>query len=204
MATDYAAIVAKLEAFYDFTGKAVLHVGAGTGLFIDYAKRAGSVLAVDSDSAALEQLRVKLQQKGLEERVTIRNIPFEIVEWSGDVVLIEFCLHEIPDPEAALARARGMAPDVVVFDHAAGSDWCRYTLEAEKVAGSWAAVRRASPVREQAFQAVQAFDTYADLAAKLKPLGEPGFQAIESFVGRRGIEIDMPYAAALLTGKALQ
>ncbi len=44
MAADIAAIMRSIEAFYDFTGKSVIHVGAGGGQFVDYAGRARKVL----------------------------------------------------------------------------------------------------------------------------------------------------------------
>lgn len=40
MAADYAKMVAELKAFFDFSGKVVILVGAGAGKFIDACRGA--------------------------------------------------------------------------------------------------------------------------------------------------------------------
>lgn len=58
---------------------------------------------------------------------------FEEVSVQGDVVYFEFCLHEMADPARDLAHAATLATDVVVFDHAAGSDWSFHAAEEHEV-----------------------------------------------------------------------
>jgi predicted RNA methylase len=57
MATDIQKIIDNLTVFYDFSGKNVIHVGAGGGQIIAYAHLAKSVLAMDTDADAVEHLR---------------------------------------------------------------------------------------------------------------------------------------------------
>ena len=63
MATDIAAIVRNLEAFYPFKDKAVLHVGAGGGQFIGYAVHAKRVVGVDPDPEAVDRLKTAVRDK---------------------------------------------------------------------------------------------------------------------------------------------
>ena len=63
MATDIAAILQNLGSCYNFTGKSVIHVGAGGGQFIGYAFEARSALGVDPDPEAVARLTAALQQK---------------------------------------------------------------------------------------------------------------------------------------------
>src|SRR5512135_74212 len=128
MAADIARILADVESCFDFTGAAVLHVGAGGGQFVGYAAKAARVLAVDPDPAAVERLRDALREKGLESRFTVRQGDLMDVREPADVVFFEFCLHEIADPLAALRHARTLAPRLLVADHARGSPWCDLML----------------------------------------------------------------------------
>jgi predicted RNA methylase len=59
MPVDLRKMVNNLTAFFDFTGKTVLHAGAGGGALIDYAPLAGKIYAADTDAAALENLKNK-------------------------------------------------------------------------------------------------------------------------------------------------
>ncbi len=68
MAADIHAIIRNLESFYDFTGKTVIHVGAGGGQLIAYARHARSVLAVDPEPAAVARLEAALHAAGLAVR----------------------------------------------------------------------------------------------------------------------------------------
>ena len=51
----------------------------------------------------------------------------------GDVVMFEFCLHEMKDPVAAINHALTMAPTVLITDHWSGSEWAYVVDEEEKV-----------------------------------------------------------------------
>ncbi|MCJ7587638.1 MAG: hypothetical protein MUQ00_07040 [Candidatus Aminicenantes bacterium] len=127
MATDYGKIVEDLLAFYDFRDKTVVAVGAGGGQLIEYGRPARKVIAVDNDALALGKLREKLKAAALEDKFTPVLCDFNRAAMTGDAVLFEFCLHELPDAAAALRHAKYLAPDVVIFDHGPGSDWAFFT-----------------------------------------------------------------------------
>ena len=76
MATDIALILRRLEAFYAFDGKVVLHVGAGGGQFIGYAARAGRVVAVDPDPEAVDRLKGAVRDAHLTDRVHVLQADF--------------------------------------------------------------------------------------------------------------------------------
>jgi predicted RNA methylase len=200
MATDYSLIVNNLLSFYDFTGCTVVCVGAGGGQLIDYARNARKIIAIDNNPDAMDRLKKAIPDKNL-------NCEFEFVlgdffETSarGDVVLFEFCLHEIDDPVGALTRARSMAPDVVVIDHLPGSEWEYYGAEDEKVCRSWEAIEAAGTERRASFEAVHRFSCYDDLVEKFKSEGEMSLQRIGRFASQRDIAIPMPYGMALIRG----
>lgn len=52
MATDIGKVIDNLVSVYDFTDKTVVHVGAGGGQLIAYARSALRVIAVDPDAEA--------------------------------------------------------------------------------------------------------------------------------------------------------
>jgi predicted RNA methylase len=198
MATDIDAIVSNIRSFHDMSGKAIIHVGAGGGKLIGYADGARSVLAVDPDPDAISQLMAAIERLDLEELFTVVQGEFESVDERADVVLFEFCLHEMEDPEAALLHARSLAPEVVVVDHAQESRWAWYACEEQKSARSWAAVGRLPVIREASFEAVQHFKDYTELLSKIEILGEQAVARIAELSGRDDIEIEMGYAMALI------
>jgi len=201
MAADYERMVADLLAFYDFKGKTVLWVGAGGGQLAEWVRAAGRVQALDCDPRSLETLRQGLQSAGLEDKVSLILGDFYAVDVQADVVLFEFCLHEMADPGAALQRALAMAPDVVVFDHWPGSEWSYIAGEEAKVAASWAALRRIPVVKTQSYETVQVFRDSAQLYEKVKGQGEPSLSRIAAFEGKTDIRIPMSYGLALVEGK---
>ena len=198
MATDIEKVLLNLLSFYDFSGKKMISVGAGGGQLVGYAKTAGSVIAVDSDSKAIEGLRERAKVAGFIEKFSFIKSQFCDFTQKGDVLLFEFCLHEMPDPEGALAHARKLAPDVVVFDHYLESEWAQYTGETEIIKASWAAVDKARPKRVKHYSAVQKFENYEELFKKLEPLGSKIIKGIEKFKNSKNIIMQMPYTAALL------
>jgi tRNA A58 N-methylase Trm61 len=200
MAADYKKMVADLLAFYDFGDKIVLTVGAGGGQLIEYGRAVRKVLALDSDAQALEKLRENLKAAGLEVRFEPVLGDFFAVELKADVVLFEFSLHEMPDPAAAVERARGAAPDVVVFDHAPGSTWSFFAAEEAKVARSWAALDRFPVKKTRMYEGVQVFAAYDQLFEKLKGQGEKSLARIERYRGQTGISIPFTYGLALIDG----
>ena len=199
MATDIAAIVRHLEAFYDFRGKTVLHVGAGGGQFIGYAVHAARVVGVDPDAEAVNRLKTAVREAGLQDRFHALQADLMTVSERADVVFFEFCLHEIADPAAALRHAHTLAPRILIVDHAPASRWSWYCAEEEKVVHSWEAVDAYTPARAARFLATQVFRIYGELDAKIGMLGEPVFTRIAEFRERSDFEIAMPYRMALLT-----
>jgi hypothetical protein len=201
MATDIAAILADVESCYDFSGKSVIHVGAGGGQFVGYADRARSVLGVDPDPGAVARLKEVVRERGLEDRFQVRQDDILAVSARADVVFFEFCLHEIVDPLTALRHARALAPRVLVADHAPGSAWSWHLCETEKVLRGWAAAERFPRALDRVFPGTQRFQDHAELLAKVRSLGEPVLRRIEEFRERRDFSIDMPYRVALLAAE---
>jgi SAM-dependent methyltransferase len=198
MATDVALVVANLGRFYDFSSKTVVHVGAGGGQFIRYATTARHVVAVDPDPGAVERLRLAVDAAQLGAIFTFREARFEAVADHADVVLFEFCLHEMDEPDAVLRHARRLAPETVVIDHAPASRWAWYTAETEKAARSWAAAERAGIRREQLCSAPQRFANGDELLEKVRSQGEPAVGRALNHAGPAAIEIEMTYRIALL------
>jgi len=201
MAADYKKIVADLLAFFDFKDRTVLSVGAGGGQLIEYGRAARKVLALDCDAPALDRLRENLKAAGLEGRFEPILGDFFTVDLEADVVLFEFSLHELADPGAALDRARGMAPSVVVFDHGPGSLWSYMAAEEDKVVAAWAAVCRRPVRKTRIHDGVQAFAAFEDLRDKVKGQGETSLARIEAYRGQTGIRIPFTYGLALIDGR---
>lgn len=200
MAADIHAIIRDLESFYDFTGKTVIHVGAGGGQLVAYAHRARSVYAVDPDPAAVARLETALRAADLAERFQVVSGRFEEVTATADVVFFEFCLHEIDDPAAALAHARTLAPEAVVIDHAPDSPWVWLMDEGGKLTRSWRAVAQTTVSRQAVFTGIQRFQFFQELQAKLESLGEPTLTRIQEYRDRRDFTIGMDYRTALIAG----
>jgi SAM-dependent methyltransferase len=201
MATDLAAILQSLESCYDFTGRTVIHLGAGGGQFIGYAGKARSVLGVDPDSAAVERLQAAIRERGLGDRFRVLQGDVQSVSARADVVFFEFCLHEIVDPLTALRQARALAPEVLVVDPAPGSSWTWYLCEAEKVLRGWAAAEQFPRSLDRTFPGVQRFHDHAELLARVKALGECVIRRVREFEGRQDFLIDMPYRVMRLSQK---
>jgi ubiquinone/menaquinone biosynthesis C-methylase UbiE len=195
--TDTAEIVRNLAAFYDFDGKRVVAVGAGGGQLIEYARPAHHVVAVDKDAAAITRLSERVAALGMAYRFTFVTADFMTVPTRGDVVLFEFCLHQMEEPERALDRARSVAPEVLVIDHAPFSRWEWYAAEEAKVAAGWKAALCRAPQRRQSVEALQYFENFSELEARLALQGSVSRERIEALRGQTSIRIDMPYWIAL-------
>jgi predicted RNA methylase len=198
MAVDLRRVVEYLRGFYDFTDRVLLWVGAGGGQFLDVYREARRILAVDSDAEALRRLGEAVAAKGLEDRTELRQADFFEVTSRAEVVLFEFCLHEMPDPAEALLHARSLAPEVVVFDHAPGSEWTHYTVEEEKVRRSTEAMERSGIKRRSTFHGEHRFEDHAELLAKVGSQGPTAIARIARFREQRDIVIPLVYGAALL------
>jgi ubiquinone/menaquinone biosynthesis C-methylase UbiE len=198
MATDFGLIIRNLLTFYDFSGKTVISVGAGGGQFAEFGRQARRVLAVDNDPTAIAALAGRLNTLGLADRFELVVGDFLSFDRTGDAVLFEFALHEIADPAAALARAKALAPDVVVMDHLPGSLWSFLCSEEDKVAAAWGAIQHFHLRRFAPVMAPHVFRDYDELLAKVRVQGETSIRRIEDFRGRRDFTITMPFGLSLL------
>jgi predicted RNA methylase len=198
MATDINQIIANLRGFYDFSAKTVIAVGAGGGQLAEFGRKARRVVAVDSDARALQQLEQALAAKGLTDLFALRLGDFHDLRERADVVIFEFCLHEMPDPLQAVAHARTLAADVVVADHAPGSAWAYCCAEDEKVRRSSAALGRLGPRAQAEFHAEQRFPDHAALAARVSAQGPVASERCHDFAGQTEIVIPMIYSLTLL------
>ncbi len=198
MATDIARILSNLASVYDFAGKSVVHVGAGGGQLVAYAKTARHVVTVDPDEEAVERLRAAIEDQGLQDRFTVREGAFETVIDRADVVFFEFCLHEMDDAEAALRHARTLAPETLVVDHVAESPWAWHTAETEKARRSWGAVERAGIRESRLFVGRQLFPDVEALVTRLAALGDPAVGRARGLGNATGIDIEMIYRVAVL------
>ncbi len=198
MATDYVKLAADLGRFYDFSGKVVLYIGAGTRQLLDPATPIKKMVAIDKDETTLRELKAKIAAEHWGDRIVLLVADFLEVEMRGDVVYFEFCLHEMDDPERALAHAKSLASDVVVYDHSPGSEWVFYCDEEQKVARSTAAMLRLGVRRRQTFSDLQHFADHAELLAKIGSQGATAVDRAGRFVMSRNILIPMSYELDLL------
>lgn len=195
VAVDRNQLSRDLSRFYDFTGKTVVYVGGGNGQLLNTAGIA-YLVAIEEDPRRADKLRASLSGgPGLVEIITAR---FEDVRAHGDVVYFEFCLHEMNDPRQALEHARELAPEIIVFDHSAGSEWSFYAAEDEKVRRGAKVVQHFGARRRKQFVGEQRFRNYAELAAKLLSQGSVSAERARRFAGITNIVIPMKYELALL------
>ncbi len=198
MATDYAKLSEDLRQFYDFSGKVVLFVGAGGRQLLDPGTPVKKLVAIDRDVYALRELKKDVLARRLENSVEVIAANFEEVAYRGDVVYFEFCLHEMDNPEKALAHAKSLAPDVVVYDHSPGSEWAYYVVEEEKISRSYMAMERFGIRRRQTFRNEQRFANHAELLTKVSTQGPVAIERAQPFASNTGILISMSYELNLL------
>lgn len=197
MAVDYGILRENLRQFYDFAGKIVLYVGAGGKQLLDPAIKTKKLIAIDQDALLLEELKASVAADD-RTNVEVMAARFEDVSISADVVYFEFCLHEMNDPEDALRRARRLAPDTVVFDHMAGSEWVFFGAEEDKVRRSATAIEQFGFRRREHFLLAQQFRDHTELLAKISAQGALAIERAQRFAGATGITIPMPYELVLL------
>jgi len=178
----------------------MIAIGAGGGQFVAYGHAPGRIVAVDQDSVALAQLREAVARNNMSNKFEFVHGDFLTTDLSvrGDVVLFDFCLHEMADAALALTRAGGLAGDVVVFDHGRTSEWAYYVVEEEKVKLSWRTVERFKVARHREYSAEHRFKDHADLLAKVKVQGETAIERIEKFKTQTDIKIPLTYELALV------
>ncbi len=198
MAADIKKIIENLVGFYDFKDRTVISVGAGGGQLVEYGRLARKIFAVDHDEKALDELKKNVEQKGLEKKFAPIRGDFYDTKLKADVVLFEFCLHEMPDPTAALKHAQSMAPEILIFDHFPGSQWAYITSEDEKVTACWLAVECFPLRKKQSFNTAQSFKNYEELYQKVRAQGERTLDRIQVFKSQTNFSIPMSYGFALL------
>ncbi|HEX6880132.1 MAG TPA: hypothetical protein VF135_07200 [Terriglobales bacterium] len=198
MAANYTKMSDELRRFYDFAGKVVLFVGAGGRQLLDLKIPVKRLIAIDKDLDALRELKKELAENKLQNPVEVIAAEFEEVSCHGDVVYFEFCLHEMGDPEKALAHAKSLAPDVVVYDHSPGSEWSYYVVEEEKIARSSVAMQRLGIRRREMLGDEQRFANHAELLAKVRTQGPVAVERAERFANDTGIVIPMSFELDLL------
>ncbi len=154
--------------------------------------------AIDRDAPSLERLAERSRQCGLADKFKLVAGDLLDVRSPGDVVVLELCLHEMAEPERALAHARGMAPDLLLMDHAPGAPWSWCATEDRGVEVGWKAVERGAIRRQEIVVAWQHFPYYAALEARLALQGPESRDRIRPHRGRKEISIPMPFRLALL------
>lgn len=197
MAADVKKIIRDLLEFYSFKGKTVVSVGAGGGQLVEYGRSADKVIAIDCDQTALVRLKSNLQKLELDDKFTLIHSDFYCSDVRGDVVLFEFCLHEMEDAKRAIDHALTIAPIVVVIDHWKGSEWAYVVDEDEKVAKSWQSFESYSP-EVQVCESDQCFADYDELYQKVKVQGCRSIERISIFKQRTNFVIPMSYGLALI------
>jgi predicted RNA methylase len=198
MATDISKILNHLYEFYDFDNRTVITVGAGGGQIIEYGRKSKNVLAIDYDEEALNKLKDKLVKSGLDNKFTLIHADFTLCQLQGDIVMFEFCLHEIEDPGTVLKHALTMAPNVIIADHWPGSEWAYIGAEEEKIAKSWETLKLFQLKKIQKFDTVQFFHDYEEIYQKVKPQGETSIERISDYKGKMNFTIPMSYGIALI------
>jgi ubiquinone/menaquinone biosynthesis C-methylase UbiE len=96
------------------SGQTVVDLGCGTGLLtLAIAERVDRVWAVDSSPAMVEYLRIKASSAGLHnvEMVLASAVSLPLVDEVADLVISNYCLHELP--HEAKERALGEAMRVL-------------------------------------------------------------------------------------------
>jgi hypothetical protein len=197
MPTDLTLIEETLQAFYDFSDKTVITIGAGGGGILEYARRARFVIAVDTDADAIDRLTTRVRACGLSGRFFMFHGDVMSLYLSGDVVLFEFSLHEMSDARAVLEHARTLAPEIVLMEHAPGSPWSWFAGEEDGVKECWAAVPSSAICRQRNIDAVQQFQGFAEVQMRLRDHRTRDAR-IARFRDEAPISIPMPCRIALL------
>lgn len=198
MATDVRKMIDNLLKFYEFDNQTVISIGAGGGQFIEYGRNSRQVIAIDNDEEALSKLENALQNLQLEDKFTLINSDFYEVNMKGDVVLFEFCLHEMKDTETAINHALTMAPSILITDHWPNSEWAYIVDEKEKVINSWEALKKFKFKKVQRYNTVQFFRDYEELFLKVNVQGENSIKRIGHYKDKKDFTIPMSYGFALI------
>jgi len=198
MSTDLQAMVKKLCEFYDFTDKVVVSVGAGGGQFYEYAFPTWHVIAVDHDIWCLERLKESLLKEGILDGFTLVHSDFYEFKAEGDLLMFDYCLHEITDPEKAIHHALTMSARILINDHWPDSEWAYIANEEVKVKKCWEAIEKFNIQKIQRYEAFQFFHDYEELFQKVKGQGSNSIQRIQKYKGKKDIKIPMSYVFVLI------
>jgi hypothetical protein len=155
-------------------------------------------LAIDFDKESLQKLKDNLLRSGLDDKFTLIHSDFYLSILKGDVVMFEFCFHEMEDPEAALKHALTMAPHVLILDHWPDSEWAYIGGEEENIAKSWTALNLFHLIKVQKFDTIQSFNDYEEIYQKVKVQGANSIKRINDFKGKKNFTIPMSYGIALI------
>jgi hypothetical protein len=198
MPLDRKPLTASLHSFYDIAGKVVLCVGAGSGQLLDPNILTARTILIDRDRQSLAGANRSSATKAAPESRTTVVSDFGDVHIRGDVVYFEFCLHEMDDPQKAINHARTLAPDVVVFEHAPGSEWTFHAAEEEGVCRAAHALSQFPIKCRQSVYAEQTFKDHAELVAKLSSQGDLAIERAIRFAGETDIVIPTTCTLVLL------
>lgn len=186
-------IINNLLEFYNFNNKTVITVGAGGGQLIGYANNAKNILAIDNNEKAIEQLKENVSKLGLGGKYEYYCSDFFDSNLKADVILFEFCLHEIKNPLKALIKAQDAACDILIVDHLPNSEWAYIADEDLKVLSSNNVLNEFVCKKSAEFKAIQKFSNYDELYNKVSVQGENSISRIKKYIGQRNIEIEMLY-----------
>ena len=195
---DSKKLIGNLLDFYDFKNKTIVSVGSGGGQLIEYGHAAKKIFAIDNNEEALRKLKESLAKSSLDDKFTLVYSDFYLADQKGDVVMFEFCLHEMPDQVKAVDHAGEMADDILVLDHWPESEWAYYVAEDKIVDKSWQALRSFHFRKVQKYEAAQLFKDYEELYQKVKVMGEVSINRINPFIGQKNFSIPMAYGFALI------
>ena len=146
----------------------------------------------------MQKLRENLIKSGLTDKFTLIHSDFYLSGLQGDVVIFEFCLHEMIDPESAIRHAQTMAPDILIIDHCSGTDWAYIIDEKEKITKSWSALELFHVKKIQRYDSFQSFNDYEEIYQKIKVQGQTAISRIEQFRDKKNFTIPMSYRIALI------
>lgn len=193
MVKDIQKIIDNLLAFYDFKDKTIISVGAGGGQFVAYGYVAKKVIAIDNDKEALNRLKSALQKKNLLDKFTLIHSDFNQAKVTGDVVLFEFCLHEMKNPQQMIHHAHQLAKDIVVIDHGLQSQWAYIANENSKASQSWKEITQNTLLKQKTYKTEQLFDNYKQLYQKIQVQGPISIARISKFPKETPLSIPMEY-----------
>jgi len=198
MSTDLQIMGNNLCEFYDFTDKVVVSVGAAGGQFYEYAFPAWHVIAVDHDIRGLERLKESLLKEGILDGFTLVHSDFYEFKAEGDLLMFDYCLHEIPDPEKAIHHALTMSSRILINDHWPDSEWAYIVNEDVKVKRSWEAIEKFCISKMQRYDTSQLFRDYEELLQKVKGQGDIAIKRIKKYQGMKDFQIPMSYGLVLI------